>query len=311
MTRLLLHLGLIVSISWILSGCASFPLDPAAAAELKLPSTAQVPGVPFIEQPRNHCGPASLAMAMNWAGTTVSETDLAAQTFTPGKEGTFQMDLIGAARRGGLLAIAVSNYESLLREVAAGHPVLVLQNLGLSWWTKWHYSVVIGYDLAESELTLHSGDEPYMKMGLKRFDLSWALAEHWAVVVLPPNELSASGDEIAHLEAAAALERLELLSPARIAYQTILQRWPKSLGAWVGLGNLRFTQGDGKGSVQALKRATAFHPRSAAAWHNLALAYAQQKRRAPARMAAYKALNLVDNSQRVAYRQSLESVLPR
>ena len=45
----------------------------------------------------------------------------------------------------------------LLQEVAAGHPVIVLQNLGLEWIPVWHYSVVIGYDLSRGQLVLRSG----------------------------------------------------------------------------------------------------------------------------------------------------------
>jgi hypothetical protein len=33
-----------------------------------------------------------------------------------------------------------------LREVAAGNPVLVLQNLSFAWAPVWHYAVVMGYD---------------------------------------------------------------------------------------------------------------------------------------------------------------------
>jgi hypothetical protein len=54
--------------------------------------------------------------------------------------------MIGAARRHGRLAYLITGPDSMFEEVAAGHPVIVLQNLGLSWYPVWHYAVVVGYD---------------------------------------------------------------------------------------------------------------------------------------------------------------------
>ncbi len=68
--------------------------------------------------------------------------------------------MIGAARRHGRVAYVISSPEELLVEVAAGNPVIVLQNLGLSWVPVWHYAVVIGYDGDADMVTLHSGETP-------------------------------------------------------------------------------------------------------------------------------------------------------
>lgn len=220
------------------------------------------------------------------------------------------MDLLGAARRRGFLALPVRNYKSLFKEIADGHPVVVLQNLGLSWYPKWHYAVAIGYDLEASRLILHSGSDEADTMRMKRFDLSWELAEYWGVVVLPPTLLSNTADEVDHLEAAAALERLGLNPQATLAYQTILKRWPESLGAWIGMGNVRYAAKDYKGAVQALENATKFHPETPAPWHNLALAYYSEHRLRPARAAAKKALGLVKGPDLASYSESLRSVLP-
>jgi len=59
--------------------------------------------------------------------------------------------MIAAARRNGFVAIELApNLSDLLAEIAAGNPVVVLQNLALDWYPAWHYAVAIGYDLKAS-----------------------------------------------------------------------------------------------------------------------------------------------------------------
>lgn len=260
----------------VLSACASAPKQTEAFlhAPRTIPDIYQVARVPFIEQTENFCGPASLAMAINWAGPTVTAAEVGAQTFTPGKEGTLQSDILGASRRNGMLAIPVQGIPALLTELAAGHPVLILQNQAFSWYPKWHYAVAVGYDLKEGELTLHSGKEAYKKVDLRKFEHSWSLAEYWGVVVLPPSKLSATGDELAHAAAGASFEQLGKNAEAELVYKNVVLRWPGSLAALIGLGNTRYTAGDYRSAVRYLREAARKHPESAAAKSNLATAEA-------------------------------------
>src|SRR5688572_17070601 len=112
----------VLVVSWFfflfLSGCASTALDRYRATPPTVPVSSYVKTVPFISQPRYPCGPASLAMVLHWAGKEVSEESLAEKTFTPKKEGTFQVDILGAARREGFLAIPITGYSALFSELA-------------------------------------------------------------------------------------------------------------------------------------------------------------------------------------------------
>lgn len=299
-------LVLVGGLCGFLGGCASTALDRYMKVSPAVPSSNYVEGVPSITQSRFQCGPAALAMVLNWAGKDVSEATLSEKMFTPKREGTFQSDVLGAARREGFLAIPLTGYKSLLSELAAGHPVLVFQNLGFSWYPVWHYAVVIGYDLDSKTITLHSGDKANLEMDLEDFEDTWGKASHWAVVVLPPSRLSASADEIDHLQATVHLERMGNLSAARLAYETILDRWPKSLGGWIGIANIEFAKGNTSETITALKKATEYHPQSSAAWHNLALAYAKKKQFSRAKFSARKALEKVSPSERSAYFASLK-----
>lgn len=259
-----------------LSACASAPKQTQAFLETQrnIPDTYQVEGVPFIQQTQNFCGPASLAMAMNWTGRAISADELSAQTFTPGKEGTLQADILGASRRNGMLVIPVQGIPALLTELAAGHPVIILQNQAFTWYPKWHYAVAVGYDLKEGELTLHSGPQAYKSVDLRKFEHSWSLAEYWGVVVLPPSKLAVTGDELAHASAGAALEQLGKNVEAELIYRNVIVRWPGSLAALIGLGNTRYSAGDYRSAVRYLREAVRRHPASTTAKHNLATAEA-------------------------------------
>lgn len=302
------HVALIL-VPWLLVGCATVPLDRKALLNEGIAEHARVTNVPLVEQDRNQCGPAALSMALGWAGKWVPEEDLVGRMMTPGKKGTFQADLIAAVRRQGFLALPVKNYRSLLREIESGHPVVVLENLGLSWMPQWHYSVVVGYDLDRSELELHSGRGEVEHMSLRRFDLAWDLADRWAIVVLPPSVLSPSADEIDHLEAAAVLERMGFLHESTLAYRAILTRWPKSLGAWIGLANVRFSRGEPRGAAVALERAVRFHPEAAVSWHNLAQAYSAMNRPSAARRAARRAVEAAPPPEEGFFQESLRPIL--
>ena len=64
--------------------------------------------------------------------------------------------------------------DALLRELAAGQPVLVLLNPGFFLVLRWHYALAIGYDAVNEEMILHSGRERASHMQLTPFLNGWA-----------------------------------------------------------------------------------------------------------------------------------------
>jgi len=232
--------------------------------------SVELTGTPFFPQDVDECGPAALATALGASGVTVTPDELAPLLYLPGRRGSLQAEVISAARRHGRVPYPLPpRLDALLATVAGGTPVLVLQNLRFSFWPRWHYAVVIGYDADEDTLILRSGTTRRRVVSAYAFDRSWRLAQRWALAVVAPEALPARAEPGAWLRAASAFEDLGQHELAERAYRAALQRWPAEPLAWQVLANLRYAQKDLAGAEDALRRAHALEP-SAATLNNLA-----------------------------------------
>lgn len=296
---------------WLLTSCATptKQTDDLLKQSGPFPDSHKITNVPFIPQKQNNFGPSSLAMVMEYYGIKTDVNELIFQMFTPLEEGKYRTDLITSVHRQGLTAIPVNNLTAMLTEISRGHPLLVLQNLGTSTMLHWHYSVAVGYDINGPDIILHSGEDEFKKVDLRLFEKSWSLAEHWGLIILPPSVLSATGTELDHLQSASALEQLGNIMEAEEAYNAILLKWSKSLGALVGMGNVLYQSGKYDESVNYLDRATELYPLSAVAWHNLAVAQGAAGQRKKAEESSQKAISLVDEANAAYFHESLKSWL--
>ncbi len=286
----------------LLGGCAALFTPPQTAALLAsppadLPARFERHDAPFFPQARDHCGPAALATALADIGLPADPDQLADAVFLPARGGSLQLDMLGGARRQGAVVTRLpGDLPALLREVAAGHAVIVLQNLGLDLLPRWHYAVVVGYDLDRRELVLRSGTTRRELLALRTFEYTWARAGRWAVAVLPPERLPATAREADALEAAVGFERAAPPSRAALAYETLLARWPANLLAGIGLGNTRHAAGDAAGARAAFQAVAERHD-SAVAWINLARLRLDAGDRAGARAAAARAVQRAEAAE--------------
>ncbi len=237
------------------------PVDLARSAELA--------GTPFFAQTDYQCGPAALATVLAAAGFPADPGELGPQVFLPARTGTLQIEMIAGARRAGAVATRVpATLEAVLREVQAGHPVVVLQNLGLSWIPAWHYAVLVGYDIAAGEVLLRSGTTRREAMTMRTFEHTWKRSGSWAFVALPPGQWPVTVQEAAAVEAGVGFERVAPPSQAVAVYRSALARWPANLSLAMGLGNSLHASGDLRGAAEVFRAAATQH-RSAPAWINL------------------------------------------
>jgi tetratricopeptide (TPR) repeat protein len=300
--------GVFVLAAALLSGCAAPRVSELIDARpAGLPTRAEVRGVPFHPQEAYQCGPASLATVLQFAGKPVTPDALVPQVYVPARQGSLQAEMLAATRRQDLAAYPVApNLGALLRQVAAGTPAVVLQNLALEWVPQWHYAVVIGYDLEARTIALRSGTTRRLVLSLDTFERTWARSGHWAMLALEPDRLPAAADERTTVAALAALERSSPAA-ARRGYAAALARWPDNEAAGLGLGNASYALGDLQAAAAAYARVTERHPDAADAWNNLAQALFELGRDEAARTAARRAVAL-GGTRADTYRETLRAI---
>nr|WP_082708383.1 PA2778 family cysteine peptidase [Marinobacterium profundum] len=255
----------------LLSGCATrFSSDQLATLSDTLPVSIELTEVPFYPQELYQCGPAALATVLNNDQLRTTPDALVPQIYIPERGGSLQVEMKVAARRHGMLAMeAPTQLKGLLTEVAAGRPVVVMQNLGLDIIPRWHYAVIVGFDLEAQNVILRSGTEQRRITPLKLFERTWERSNRWALLALPPGQLPLETTPLDVVRAALELEASNAPAALRSLYSAS-QRWPDDYLVSMALGNAELAAGNAMPASQAFRQALTQQPDAADAWNNLA-----------------------------------------
>jgi len=256
----------------LLAACAT-PQTTALRSALpaSIPVRTELDQVVFYPQEEHQCGPASLAMVLQHAGQNIEPSKLKNFLYLPEEQGSLQAEMLAAARRYGVLAYVLKpELQDVLTEVAEGNPVLVLQNLGLSWYPLWHYAVVIGYDARSEQIILRSGIARRQLMPFTTFENTWARSAHWAMVVLPLGRIPKTASAERYIQSMIALEHTSPTSDVWAAYSAAMLRWPDSLVAKMAAGNSAYRIGMLNQAQAIFLKASQKHQDSVAAFNNLA-----------------------------------------
>lgn len=149
--------------------------------------------VPFVAQPREGCGAASLSMVMQyWSGkqgTTVPpDSDVARiqQALYSKKEHGITAEQMGTyLRQHGFQAIAFpGKWSDLEQQIAKGRPLIVaLRPEGQS---ELHYVVIDGIDTGRGLVTMN---DPAVRKLLNeergRFEKEWSATHNWTLLAVP------------------------------------------------------------------------------------------------------------------------------
>ena len=302
------HGGLLAAVLLLLSACATPQQTRRLLTEPPdIPPRVELDHVPFYPQRDYQCGPAALATVINHYQRLTSPEQLLPLVYIPALKGTLQVELSSAVRRFSMMALEMDgSLLSVLREVAAGHPVLVMQNLGLDLYPFWHYAVVIGYDLSQQQIILRSGEVERLVRPFSVFERTWARAGYWALLVLPPAEMGPTIAQAEYIKAAVALESSSSIEASRLAYDKGIQRWPESYILQMGRGNVAYVEGEYELAEQHFNEAIRIRPESAEAWNNLAYTHLKQQRQQAALDAIEKAIRL--DPQNDQYQDSLNEI---
>ena len=204
-------------------------------------------------------------------GLAVTPEELVPQTYLPGRHGSLQLELIAAARRHARIPYVLDpDTNALFAELDAGHPVLVLQDLGVGPLHAWHYAVVIGYESGPQLIVLRSGTTERLTMPYADFVRSWRKSNQWAVVVLAGDTLPATAQPGRYVASIEPLEQLGETAAARDAYATALHRWPDNPVALFGLATTQYRLGELTAAAVTYERLLQLAPGNPIVLNNLA-----------------------------------------
>ena len=273
----------------------------------QLPPATELESTPFNPQQRYQCGPAALATVLQAHAIGVSPEELVEAVYIPALHGSLREEITATARRYGLLAYRLQpSLTDLLTEIARGNPVLVYQNLGLSWLPKWHFAVVVGYSLPDNELILRSGTTRRARTTLSSFERTWSRGDYWALVILPPGDMPVTARLPDYLRAARELEQTAGSEQALPAYRAATVRWPEEPLPWLTLGNSDYARSDYAAAEQAFRQASRVAAHKPEGWNNLAFALMQNGCPQQALQAARCAVHLAGDDPH--YLESLDEI---
>ena len=259
----------------ILSSCASTPQSRQILVEppSSLPIAVELADTPFYPQLEYQCGPAALATVLEFKGVKTSLEELSREIYIPARKGSLQIEMKAAARRHGMLPYELApQLLDLLSEIAAGNPVLVLQNLSFEWYPQWHYAVVIGYDISKHEVILRSGTTRRWVTPFKVFERTWQRADFWALSMVPVGKIPKTAKPQSYLKTVFAFEETGHSEFALTAYRSATQQWPDVLDTWLTLGNMAFQNQRWQEAINAFSVATRLEPASLVSWNNFSYA---------------------------------------
>ncbi|MCA1772907.1 MAG: PA2778 family cysteine peptidase [Halomonas sp.] len=272
-----------------LTACASAP-QLRDSTEQHLPRQSEISDVPFYAQTEYQCGPAALAMVLNHQGVDTDIETLIPQVFIPDREGSVQPEMLATVRRHERLAFPIrGSFDDLLGHLAAGDPVVVMQNLSLAAFPMWHYAVAIGYDLDDDTLTLHSGEIERHTLSFSRFDATWARTDRWGFVVAKPGTLPEGITARNAINAISAYEEAHGPKATLSSWQAMAERYPNNAIGQFGLGNAYYADQQPAEALEAFQTATQHDPQMGAAWLNIGLLQSQRDQPEAAREALDKA----------------------
>lgn len=255
-----------------------------------VPLRTEIASVPFFPQLENQCGPAAMATVLSHTGIAVTPEPLERQIYLPARQGSLQVEMLAAPRRWGRVGYLLApRYADVLREVAAGNPVVMLQDVG-EFFTQWHYAVLVGFDYDRGDLYLRSGTDQRLVMPFTAFERSWIKSHYWAMVVTPPERIPVTATETGWIDAMVGLERSGNRDATIAGYAAALERWPDNLPAAIGLANQHHQRGALLEAALVLRQALHRHPQSTVAMNNLAQTLSDQGRNGEALLQIDEAL---------------------
>jgi tetratricopeptide (TPR) repeat protein len=231
----------------------------------------ELTSVPFFPQTIHQCGPAALATVLGATGVAITPEQLAPLVYIPDRRGSLQVEMLAAARTQRRITYVLEpQFADLQSELAAGNPVLVLQDLGALGIRRWHFAVVVGYDPQRDVLILRSGTERRQLEHRDRFLQTWQASDYWAAVITRPDQPPATATGSSFIRALSAAESHLSGQSVEAANAAALARWPADPLVLLANGNQAYAAGQLATAITRYRSLVAIDPNHLAGRNNLA-----------------------------------------
>jgi len=270
---------------------------------------AHIPGVPFVRQARNRCGPAALAAVAAFYKLPVTEQKIADEVFLHSINGTLTIDMQRFAQGQGLWCHSgQGTAEDVRRWLDRGVPVVALLRLGALHGGRLHYVVATGYHAGRERFIVHTGYLPNRPMSYAAFERQFRDAGGWLLVACPPERVSWPLSAEGHNDLGVVYERAGKLDRARAEYQSAIEADPAKPLFHFNLGNVLLRLGRRAEAECAYREAIRLRPAYADAHNNLAGLLLELGRRHEAHNEAQRAIE-IDGPRAAHYHDTLGRVL--
>jgi ABC-type bacteriocin/lantibiotic exporter with double-glycine peptidase domain len=173
----------IISLLFIAVGCASsIPFYKRDAYDKSL-------YVPFIRQKTDFCGPASLAMILNFWGVDITQDEIAQEIYSPELKGALSIEMVlYAAQKGFEAEMYNGSLQDLKYRIKAGFPLIVSHRLDKGN-KRVHYLVAWGFNDDKGVIYVHSDVRESLPMDYQTFLKYWGWAENLTFFIYPKNKV--------------------------------------------------------------------------------------------------------------------------
>ncbi len=258
---------------------------------------------------RNYCGPACLAMVLNYWDETrsFSQQKITDEIYDSANQATYNSELVLYPRTLGFESYSFPGDLRILKDVVGKDIPVVVLTKTIKQIAKGHYRVVIGFDEDEDQIIFH---DPYFgdreAMATKDFMKVWELGKgrnqsRWMMAVVPgerPFPFPAlQNDPLTSINLATAYYR-------RSDFMKSREQWEKVRGALgddpaplYSLAMVSLREGKAEEAEAYALKALAVDAKSAYAHDVLGLAFANQGKMVPALQSLGQALRLAPGEE--------------
>ena len=174
---------LIISLLFIAVGCAS------SISFYKRDAGDKSLYVPFIKQKIDYCGPASLAMVLNFWGVDITQDEIAQEVYSPELKGALSIEMVlYAVQRGFEAEMYNGSLQDLKDRIKAGFPLIVSHRLDKKN-KRVHYIVVWGFNDDKGVIYVHSDVRENLSMDYQTFLKYWNQAENLTFFIHPKDKI--------------------------------------------------------------------------------------------------------------------------